>query len=96
VDGLIEGMAGRYTGSYLDRSNGWRAVVILADIGQASLVGRIPDMAIRILPRRRQRLGGLDTQLARPSGMRMGRCWAVARWVGNDFARLGYSDQLRH
>ena len=35
-------MAGRYTGSYLDRSNGWRAVATLADIGQASLVGRIP------------------------------------------------------
>jgi hypothetical protein len=28
-------MAGRYTGSYLDRSNGWRAVAILADIGQS-------------------------------------------------------------
>jgi hypothetical protein len=27
------GMAGRYTGSCLDRSNGWRAVVTLADIG---------------------------------------------------------------
>jgi hypothetical protein len=36
------GMAGRYIGSYLGRSNGWRAVAILADIGQASLVGRIP------------------------------------------------------
>ena len=36
------GMAGRYTGSYLDRSNGWRAVATLAEIGQASLVGRIP------------------------------------------------------
>src|SRR6516162_6062656 len=36
------GMAGRYTGSYLDRSNGWRAVATLADLGQASLVGRIP------------------------------------------------------
>jgi hypothetical protein len=36
------GMAGRYTGSYLDRSNGWRAVATLADISQASLVGRIP------------------------------------------------------
>jgi len=35
-------MAGRYTGSYLDRSNGWRAVATLADIGRASLVGRIP------------------------------------------------------
>jgi hypothetical protein len=34
-------MAGRYTGSYLDRSNGWRAVATLADIGQASLVERI-------------------------------------------------------
>ena len=36
------GMAGRYTGSYFDRSNGWRAVATLADIGRASLVGRIP------------------------------------------------------
>jgi hypothetical protein len=35
-------MAGRYTGSYLERLNGWRAVAILADIGQASLVKRIP------------------------------------------------------
>src|SRR5512136_3480004 len=35
-------MAGRYPGSYLDRSNGWRAVSTLAEIGQASLVGRIP------------------------------------------------------
>jgi hypothetical protein len=36
------GMAGRYTGSYLDRSSGWRAAATLADIGRASLVGRIP------------------------------------------------------
>jgi hypothetical protein len=35
-------MAGRYTGSYLERSNGWRAEAILADVGQASLVERIP------------------------------------------------------
>ena len=35
-------MAERYTGSYLERFNGWRAVAILADIGQASLVERIP------------------------------------------------------
>jgi hypothetical protein len=41
--GEVVGMAGRYTGSYLDRSNGWRAVATLADIGQASLVGRIPN-----------------------------------------------------
>ena len=33
-------MARRYTGSYLVRSDGWRAVATLADIGQASLVGR--------------------------------------------------------
>jgi len=44
------GMAGRYTGSYLDRSNGWRAVATLADIGQASLVGRIPKDSIKTLP----------------------------------------------
>jgi hypothetical protein len=31
------GMAGRYN-SYLDRSYGWRAVAVLADIGQAPLV----------------------------------------------------------
>jgi hypothetical protein len=35
-------MAGRYTGSYPSRSNGWRAVAILADLGRALLVGRIP------------------------------------------------------
>jgi len=35
-------MAGRYSVSYPDRSNGWRAVAILADIGPASLVERIP------------------------------------------------------
>jgi hypothetical protein len=33
-------MAGRYTGSYLGRFNGWRAVTTLADTCQASLVGR--------------------------------------------------------
>jgi hypothetical protein len=37
------GMAGRYTGSYLDPLNGWRTVAILAELGQASLVGRIPE-----------------------------------------------------
>ena len=47
-------MAGRYTGSYLDRPNGWRAVATLADIGRASLVGRIPKESIRTLPGRRQ------------------------------------------
>jgi hypothetical protein len=35
-------MAGRYSGSYLGRADGWRAVAILADFGRASLVGRIP------------------------------------------------------
>jgi len=35
-------MAGRYPGSYPDRSSGWRAAAILAGIGQASLVERIP------------------------------------------------------
>jgi hypothetical protein len=51
-------MAGRYSGSYLERSNGWRAAAILADIAQASLVRRIPqainydfaDLAARCLP----------------------------------------------
>jgi hypothetical protein len=38
-------MAGRYTGSYLDRSYGWRTVAILAEIGRASLVERIPEEA---------------------------------------------------
>jgi hypothetical protein len=36
-------MAERYSGSYLDRCYGWRAVAILADIGPASLVERIPS-----------------------------------------------------
>jgi hypothetical protein len=27
--GEMVGMAGRYTGSYLDRCNGWRAIAIL-------------------------------------------------------------------
>jgi len=35
-------MAGRYSGSYPDRSSGWRAAAILAGIGQTSLVERIP------------------------------------------------------
>jgi hypothetical protein len=35
-------MAGRCTGSYLDQSDGWRVVAILADVGQASLGERIP------------------------------------------------------
>jgi len=39
-------MAGRYTGSYLDQCSGWRAGAALADIGQASLVGRIPKPII--------------------------------------------------
>jgi hypothetical protein len=38
----VAGMAGRYTGSYLDRFNGWRAVATLAETGRASLVERIP------------------------------------------------------
>jgi hypothetical protein len=52
-------MAGRYTGSYLDRSNGWRTVATLAEIGRASLVGRIPKESIRTLPGRRQQGGVL-------------------------------------
>ena len=40
---LMVGTAGRYTGSYLDRSNGWRAVATLADTGQASLVDASPE-----------------------------------------------------
>jgi hypothetical protein len=42
------GTAGRYTGSYLDQWSGWRAVAILADVGQASLVGRIPHITYDI------------------------------------------------
>jgi hypothetical protein len=52
--GSVVGMAGRYTGSYLDRPNGWRAVANLAEIGRASLVERIPKGSIRTLPGRRQ------------------------------------------
>jgi hypothetical protein len=40
-------MAGRYAGSYLDRLEGWRTVATLADIGQASLVERIPKGSLR-------------------------------------------------
>jgi hypothetical protein len=47
---MFSGMAGRYTGSYLDRSNGWRAVATLADIGRASLVGPKTRPAIRAEP----------------------------------------------
>ncbi|MGH6736720.1 MAG: hypothetical protein ACRECX_11665 [Methyloceanibacter sp.] len=47
-------MAGRYTSSYLGRSNGWRAVAILADTGQASLVGRIPGLIMDWLARGNQ------------------------------------------
>jgi len=43
----VEGMAGRYAGSYLDRLEGWRAVATLADIGRASLVERIPKESLR-------------------------------------------------
>jgi hypothetical protein len=42
-------MAGRYTGSYLDRSNGWRAAAVLAETGRASLVGRIPAAIMTLL-----------------------------------------------
>jgi hypothetical protein len=52
-------MAGRYTGSYLDRSNDWRAVATLAEIGRASLVGRIPRDPIRTLPGQSQQDIGL-------------------------------------
>ena len=46
---FVAGMAGRYTGSYLDRLDGWCAVATLADIGQASLVGRIPRITYDIV-----------------------------------------------
>ena len=47
-------MAGRYTGSYLDQSCGWRAVAILAGTGRASLVERIPKGQCRREPEVRQ------------------------------------------
>jgi hypothetical protein len=52
-------MAGRYSGSYLGQFNGWRAIATLVDIGQASLVERIPKRSVTTLPERRQRLGGV-------------------------------------
>jgi hypothetical protein len=55
-------MAGRYTGSYLARCDGWHAVAILADIGQASLVERIP-IQFSIVVRAEKRgsvIAGLD------------------------------------
>ncbi len=55
---MLVGMAGRYTGSYLDRSNGWRAPAILADIGQASLGRRIPTF--------RYDLAGCVTNISSP------------------------------
>ena len=47
-------MAGVTPADCLDRFNGWRAVATLADIGQAALVGRIPNKSIMILRVRRQ------------------------------------------
>jgi hypothetical protein len=41
-------MAGRYSGSYLDRWNGWRAAATLADFGRASLAKRIPSRSLRL------------------------------------------------
>ena len=41
-------------GAPAEASVGWRAVATLADIGRASLVGRIPKGSIRTLPVRRQ------------------------------------------
>src|SRR5262245_7159557 len=45
----LRGMAGRYTGSYLDRSSGSRATATLAEVGQASLLRHIPTRTIRAL-----------------------------------------------
>jgi hypothetical protein len=47
---MTAGMAGRYTGSYLDQSNGWRAIAILAETDQASLVDGIPKITIGLQP----------------------------------------------
>jgi len=41
-------MAGRYTGSYLGHPTAGAAT--LAEIGQASLVGRIPEITIGLQP----------------------------------------------
>ena len=62
-------MAGRYPGSYLDRSNGRRAATTLADTGRASLVGRIPDinMILSHCGDNRQSVMVSDTLVMRPS-----------------------------
>jgi hypothetical protein len=44
-------------GSYLDRSYGWRTVAILAELGRASLVERIPKHELEVLSERRQSFG---------------------------------------
>jgi hypothetical protein len=44
---LLTNAVGPYVGSY-----GWRAVAILADIGRASLVARIPRLLMLLLARR--------------------------------------------
>ena len=43
-------MAGRYAGSYLGHPTAGAAVATLAEIGQASLVGRIPEITIGLQP----------------------------------------------
>jgi hypothetical protein len=77
------GMAGRYTGSYVDQCSGWRAVATLADIGQASLVGRILRRSTRISAawrqcRRRQKNQALESVPA------FTRSLAIMRSGGSD------------
>lgn len=43
-------MAGRYSGSYPGRPDGWRAVAALADAGRASLAMRIPARRLTPVP----------------------------------------------
>jgi NAD(P)-dependent dehydrogenase (short-subunit alcohol dehydrogenase family) len=75
-------MAGRYSGSYPDRPYGWRAVAILADIGQASLVRRIPVRRIRISakPEKNEMLSTLITGANRGLGLEFARQYAADGW----------------
>jgi hypothetical protein len=69
----VVGMAGRYTGSYLDQCSGWRAVATLADIGQASLVGRIGAPAMSQTPKKSEvRIGLTHRARRRPTSYLMG------------------------
>ena len=75
-------MAGRYSGSYPDRSYGWRAVAILADTGQVSLVGRIPVGTIRISakPEKNEMPSTLIAGANRGLGLEFARQYAADGW----------------